>query len=158
MIRVILVTIAAGIIASVALPVSTAVLAQKAPVEQRTDLMRAIGKYVYQALPQMIRGEAPYDQATVDAAFDQLTVAAKELPALFPEGSQTDKPRPPGRTVASPRVWENKADFDARLAAFAKDIAEARPKATGPDGLKAAYPLVRENCNSCHEVYRVRVN
>ena len=37
------------------------------------------------ALAAMVKGEKPYDQATVDAALAQFEDTAKKLPTLFPE-------------------------------------------------------------------------
>ena len=37
------------------------------------------------ALSAMVKGEKPYDQATVNAALAQFEDTAKNLPTLFPE-------------------------------------------------------------------------
>lgn len=144
-----------AVLALVTLGVVAGAAAQTDPIEARRALMRGSGAGFYGALPKMIRGDAPYDQARVDAAFAQAADSAAKLPALFPESSKSGGA--PSDYAASPRIWENKADFDARLAKYAKDIAEARANATGPENLKAAFSLVRQNCDSCHESYRVRV-
>ena len=65
-----------------------------------------------------VKGEKPYDQATVDAALAQFEDTAKKLPTLFPESTKGLKPE--GDYSASPKIWEDKAGFDAKIASFAK--------------------------------------
>jgi cytochrome c556 len=134
--------------------VGTAVLAQSDPIVVRRALMKETGGNIYGRLNRMQRGDAPYDQAIVDAAFVQMADAAQKLPALFPESSKTGGP--PNQYSASPKIWEAKADFEARIARYAKDIADNRSKVANLDSLKAVYPVIRRNCDSCHEQYQVR--
>ncbi len=74
----------------------------------------------------MVKGEKPYDQAAVDAALAQLEDTAKKLPTLFPESIKGLKPE--GDYSSSPKIWEDKAGFDAKIASFAKVVAEAKAK------------------------------
>ena len=53
-----------------------------------------------------------------------------------------------------PKVWENKADFEAKIAAFAKAVADNKDKASTLEELKIAFPNVSNACNNCHETYR----
>jgi cytochrome c556 len=143
------------LIASAALAVvTTAVLAQADLVASRKALMGENGKYMYRALPEMLKGAAPYDQAIVDAAFTQMAESAQKLPALF-VASTKDVP-PAGRFSISPKAWDNKADLDAKLANYAKVVAEERPKVKNLEALKESYAAVAKTCDSCHESYRVR--
>ena len=100
-------------------------------------------------LSQMARGRVPFDAAKADAAFAQFADTAAKLPGLFPENSKT------GDTKASPKVWQNKADFDAKVAEFAKVVAEHRPKVKTLDGVKAALAPVGKACDTCHDTYRL---
>jgi cytochrome c556 len=134
--------------------VTTAVFAQADLVAARKALMGENGKYMYRAFPNMMKGEQPYDQATVDAGFTQLAATAAKLPALY--AASTKDLAPSGRYNASPKVWESKADFDKKIADFAASVASAKGKATGVDGLKQAYSEVSRACDSCHDQYRVR--
>src|ERR1700676_4498394 len=61
-----------------------AVAAQQDVVKQVQVLMKGNGKNAG-ALSAMIKGEKPYDQATVDAALAQFEDTAKKLPTLFPD-------------------------------------------------------------------------
>ena len=99
----------------------------------------------------MMRGQAPFDAAAVDAAFKQWADTAQKLPGLFPDNSKTG-----GDNRASPKIWLNKKDFDAKAAAFAKAVAENHDKAKSSlDGLRAAIPVVGKACDNCHKDYRL---
>src|SRR5262249_43675485 len=99
---------------------------------------------------QMMRGQAPFDPAKVDAAFAQWAETAQKLPGLFPEDSKTGE-----KTRATPKIWVTKSDFDAKAADFGKAVAENRDKAKASlEGLKAAIPVVGKACDNCHEDYR----
>ena len=64
-------------------------------------------------------------------------------------------PPPEGAvTRALPKIWEDKAGFESRAAAFAKAVADNKDKVKTLDELKVAYPLVTQNCNACHNTYR----
>jgi cytochrome c556 len=142
-------------LAAAALTIGVAtVAAQSALVLERAELMYDQSEYVYRTLNKMARGEIPYDQAKVDEAFAKLKEIAGKLPALYVETAKGQSPD--ADYYASEKVWQNKSDFDARLAKLAKDVDENAPKATSLDGLKQARAAVAETCNSCHEVYRVK--
>ena len=141
--------VAASIVA-----ITTTVFAQADLVAARKALMGETGKHMYRALPDMLKGATPYSQAAVDAAFAQMTEANQKLPTLF-VASTKDVP-PSGRFSLSPKAWDNKADFDAKLANYAKAVAAERPKVKDIDTLKAAHASIIETCSSCHDSYRVR--
>lgn len=127
-----------------------AVIAQQDPVTTRENLMKENNKNAIAAV-KMIRGQAPFDAAAVDAAFAQWADTAQKLPGLFPENSKTG-----GDNRASPKIWLNKKDFDEKAAAFGKVVADNRDKAKASlDGLKAAIPVVGKGCDNCHEDYRL---
>jgi cytochrome c556 len=75
---------------------------------------------------------------------------ATKLKALFPDTSKT------GDTNALPSIWENKSDFEARLAKFASDAQTAEGKVSTPDSFKTEMTEVRKNCGGCHQTYRKR--
>ena len=127
-----------------------AVMAQPDPVTTRENLMKENNKHAI-AVVRMMRGQAPFDAAAVDAAFAQWADTAQKLPSLFPDGSKTG-----GDNRASPKIWVNKKDFDAKAAAFGKSVAENRDKGKGSlDGLRVAIPAVGKACDDCHKEYRL---
>jgi cytochrome c556 len=127
-----------------------AAAAQSDPVKTREDLMKANNNNA-KAVVQMVKGQKPFDAKVVEAAFTQWADTAKQLPSLFPDSAKTG-----GDNRASPKIWENKKDFEAKIAAFAKSVADNRAKAAESlDGLKAAIPVVGKACDDCHKPYRL---
>lgn len=128
----------------------TVVLAQSDPVKLREDLMKENNEHA-KVLVQMIKDQRPFDPKAVEAAFNQWADTARQIPDLFPENAKTG-----GDNRASPKIWENKADFNAKIAAFAKVVADNRAKAMSSlDGLKVALSAVGKSCGDCHEDYRL---
>jgi cytochrome c556 len=136
--------------AAVALAV-TAVAAQSDPIAARKALMKKNGDEAKIAA-SMVKGEAPFDAAKVQTVFATFADSAAKAPALFPDNSKTG-----GDTAALPAIWENKADFDARLAKFGSAAKEAEGKVKDLDSLKATWGgFAKDNCGGCHEKYRAK--
>src|SRR5580692_10689627 len=68
-----------------------AVVAQQDQVKQTQSMMKGNGKNAG-ALAAMVKGEKPYDQATVDAAMAQFEDTIKKFPTLFPDSIKGMKP------------------------------------------------------------------
>jgi cytochrome c556 len=130
-----------------------AVSAQQDVVKQVQVLMKGNGKNAG-ALAAMVKGDKPYDQATVDAALAQLDETAKKLPTMFPDASKGLKPD--GDYSTSPKVWEDKAGFEAHIASFGKTVTEYKGKIKDLDTLKVALPVIGKQCGGCHETYRLK--
>jgi cytochrome c556 len=127
-----------------------AAAAQSDPVKTRENLMKENNKNA-KAVVQMAKGQSPFDAKVVEAAFTQWADTAKQLPNLFPDNSKVG-----GDNRASPKIWENKADFNAKIADFAKVVADNKAKAVASlDGLKAAVGAVGKSCGNCHDDYRL---
>jgi cytochrome c556 len=127
-----------------------AVIAQQDPIKARKDLMKQNDGHA-KAVVQMMRGQAPFDAKKVEAAFTQWADTAKAFPTLFPENAKSG-----GDSRASPSIWLDKEDFEAKAADFGKAVAANRAKAVASlDGLKAAIPAVGKACDNCHEDYRL---
>jgi len=134
-------------ITAVAIGIS-AVVAQTDPIATRKALMKKNNEHA-RNMNQMIRAEAPFDVAKVNEAFTQWADTARQLPNLFPDNSKTGQD-----TRALPKIWETRSDFDGKIAALAKAVADNRDKAKTLDELKVAFPNVNNACNNCHESYR----
>jgi cytochrome c556 len=130
-----------------------AVAAQQDVVNQVQVLMKGNGRNAG-ALAAIVKGEKPYDQATVDAAFVQFDDTAKKLPSLFPDSTKGLKPE--GTFSASPKIWENKAEFAAHIASFAKAVADGKATVKDLDTLKASMAGIGKECGSCHETFRLK--
>ena len=130
-----------------------AVVAQQDVVKETQNVMKGNGKNAG-AMAAMLKGEKSYDQATVDTALAQFEDTAKKLPTLFPASTKGLKPE--GDYSASPKIWEDTAGFDAKIASFAKIVADAKSKIKDLDSLKATFPAVGKECGGCHETYRLK--
>lgn len=130
-----------------------AVWAQQDSVKEVQTLMKGNGKNAG-AMSAMVKGDKPYDQATVNSALAQFEDTAKKLPNLFPASAKGVKLD--GDYSPSPKVWEDKAGFDAKIASFAKVVGEAKAKIKDLDSLKATLPAIGKECGGCHETYRVK--
>jgi cytochrome c556 len=106
------------------------------------------------ALGAIVKGEKPYDQATVDTALAQFEDTAKKLPTLFPASFKGHKAD--GDYSWSAKVWDDKAGFEAHIASFGKVVTEAKAKIKDLDTLKATFPALGKECGGCHETYRVK--
>ena len=116
--------------------------------KQREADMKAIGGAV-KTSSGFASGKVPYDAAAAKAAMETIAAKATDFPTLFPAGSEkADK-------SASPKIWENKADFEAHAAKLASDATAAAAASGSLDTFKTAFATVTGNCKSCHQIYRL---
>lgn len=97
------------------------------------------------------KGEMAYDAEAVEAAFTTMRESTDNFVALFPEGTETG-----GKTTADPKIWSDRAGFEAALVKFHSDLDAAI--AAEPQDKEAFMPVfgqVAANCKACHETYRV---
>lgn len=131
-----------------------AVSAQQDIVKDRQAQMKATGRALGGTLSAMAKGDKPYDQAAVDAAFTTLTETATKLPALFPDSTKGVKEG--NEYSSSPKVWEDKAGFASHIADFSKAVADTKTKVKDLDSLKANVGAIGKQCGACHETYRLK--
>jgi cytochrome c556 len=130
-----------------------AVMAQQDLVKQNQDTMKANAKNLG-GMIAMVKGEKPYDQATVTAALAQLDETAKKLPTMFPDSIKGMNPG--GDYEVSAKIWDDKAGFKARIDSFAKVVTEAQSKITDLGTLKVNAPAIGKECGNCHETFRIK--
>ncbi|MGA2057782.1 MAG: cytochrome c [Bradyrhizobium sp.] len=143
----------AAVVVGVLLLGAGAVMAQQDMVKQNQDTMKANGKNLG-GLVAMVKGEKPYDQATVTAALAQLDETAKKLPTMFPDSIKGMNPG--GDYEVSAKIWDDKAGFKAKIDGFAMAVTEAKAKITDLDTLKANVPAIGKECGGCHETFRIK--
>ena len=129
----------------------TAVAAQSDPIAARKAMMKANGASAGQGA-KFMKGEEPFDLAKAQAIFAGYQKASGEFGKLFPDNSKS------GDTAALPAVWENKADFNAKLAKFGADAKDAAAKVKDEASFKAVFPDVQKNCGGCHQTYRKKTS
>ena len=128
--------------------------AQSDPIQERNALMKVSWREGISPLLRIVRGREKYDQAKVDAAFATMGENAAKLPPLWPPESKVSDPKTD--YYSSPKVWENKTDFDQRLAKFAEEVKASGPKVKNLASLKVAYQSVNATCDGCHEIYQLK--
>jgi cytochrome c556 len=132
-----------------------AVVAQSDPMKERDELMESLWRDGLRPLARMARGEEPYNPDVVEKSYSRMSEITAKLSPLWPPTSVPKNTTE--RYSSSPKIWENKADFDALLAKMASAIGETRKTAvSGQEGMKAAYQTVDQTCNTCHDRYRIR--
>jgi cytochrome c556 len=127
----------------------TALSAQGDPIAARKAIMKANGQQ-NRVGTEMIEGKQPFNLDAAKKVFATFAESEKAL-TLFPATSKTG-----GDTAALPAIWENKADFDAKLRKFVADAKAAGAATTNADTFKAQITEVRKNCGGCHQTYRKR--
>ena len=127
-----------------------AVIAQVSAIAERQAIMKGNGKATGD-LGKMAKGETPFDLAKVQEGLKVYVDVAKKMPALFPDDSKTG-----AKTDALPKVWETKADFNAKFEQFGKDAEAALVSVKDEASFKAAFPGITKNCGGCHESYRAK--
>jgi cytochrome c556 len=131
---------------------ATALMAQSDPIAARKALMKANGDQ-NKVATEMLEGKRPFNLDDAKKVLATFANAGQKAPALFPDNSKTG-----GDTAALPAIWENKSDFEARLAKFASDSKAAMDASKDLDSFKIQITEVRKNCGGCHQTYRKRTS
>lgn len=128
--------------------------AQEDPIKARKALMKTNGDQA-KILSGMSKGETPYDQAAVTKALAAFQDAAAKMPNLYPDNTKGGDPT--DEYNASPKIWDNIADFKARFVKLGDDAKAAGTSVKDADSLKAALGNIGKNdCASCHTEYRLK--
>ncbi|HEY9361246.1 MAG TPA: cytochrome c [Xanthobacteraceae bacterium] len=131
---------------------ATALVAQSDPIAARKALMKANGDQ-NRVATEMLEGKRPFNLDEAKKVLATFAETGEKAPALFPDDSKTG-----GDTAALPAVWENKSDFQAKLAKFAHDSKAALDATKDLDSFKVQITEVRKNCGGCHQTYRKRTS
>lgn len=126
---------------------AAALAAEQNPIEKRKYILKGFGDAT-KPVVAILKGEAPFDKATVDNALKTYIAGAHDLPALFPDDSKTGF-----KTEALPAIWENKAKFEAIYVKLGTDAQNALEIAD-LGSLRAQFPKVLGNCKACHDDFR----
>jgi cytochrome c556 len=131
----------------------SAVMAQQEVAVSQQNLMKSQGRSMYGVVLKMVKGETPFDKAAADAALKALADDVVKIPTVFTTNPKEDVKD--ATFGASQKIWQNKADFDAKVPPVSKAIADA--KFTDAASLKVAYDAIQAKCSGCHDDYRVKL-
>ncbi|MEP1209295.1 MAG: cytochrome c [Rhizobiaceae bacterium] len=121
------------------------------PIAARKAIMKNVGAATG-AGGAMAKGEAEFNAVTAQLVLRTMNTAALGIGELFPDGSDSG-----GDTTASPKIWEDRAGFNAAMAKFASDTAAGIAAKPGDlDAFRAAFGAAASNCGACHKAYRVK--
>ena len=144
------------VVASGALLLATGVVAAQQDVAvQQQNQMKSQGKAMYGVILKMVKGETPYDQAAVNAALNELEASVGKIPTVFVTNPKEDVVN--ANFGSSQKIWQNKADFDAKVPPVTKTIAEVKGTVKDTASLKVAFDAIQAKCTDCHETYRVKL-
>lgn len=117
--------------------------------EQRQAAMKTMGSSM-KVVGGMAQGATAFDAAALAEALAAMNAAVETSQGAFPAEPDLHEN---SKVLAS--IWENRADFDARMQALADTLTMAA--ATLPADAAALGPLMGQlggSCQSCHENYR----
>jgi cytochrome c556 len=132
-----------------------AVLAQQEIAVQQQNLMKSQGRNMYGVVLKMVKGETPFDQAAVTAALTALEADVAKIPTVFTPNPKQDVVD--ATFGSSQKIWQNKADFDAKVPPVTKAITEVKGTVKDAASLKVAFDAIQAKCTDCHETYRVKL-
>ena len=134
---------------------ASVVMAQQDVAVQQQNLMKSQGKSMYGVVLKMVKGETPFDKAAADAALKALADDVTKIPTAFTTNPKEDVAN--ATFGASQKIWQNKADFDAKVPPVTKTIAEVNGTVKDAASLKVAFDAIQAKCTDCHETYRVKL-
>lgn len=122
---------------------NTVIEARKEALKRAAGSMKAIGAFVK---------EGSGTAADVQKAVAVLVEVSGGMPQWFPEGTAKGV----GKSEALPAIWQNRADFDKKLAAFQAESKNFATIAAGGDKAAIGKQLgvVGGTCKACHDSYK----
>jgi len=125
---------------------ATVVLAQNLDaIKQRRDVMKTIAKASGINF-KMMKGETPFELSKVQSGLKTFQDELPKLKSLFPDDSKKG-----GDTDASPKIWQQRAEFEGVIDRFVADAKAAAGSIKDEASFKADYPKIVNNCGNCHK-------
>jgi len=134
--------------ASVELPGGITV---KEQIEARQAHLKKIGK-AFKSISDQLKAGSP-DLAEIQTAAAVVPKEAEGMADWFPEGTGPDAGV---KTAALPVIWEDKTDFNDKVAAMQDAAAQLDKTAQGGDvsAIATAFQATGGKCKACHDKYR----
>tara|TARA_R110000824_G_scaffold50894_5_gene141878 strand:- start:714 stop:1229 length:516 start_codon:yes stop_codon:yes gene_type:complete len=124
----------------------------KEQIEARQAQLKKMGK-AFKAISDQLKASSP-DLAQIQAAAAVVPKEAAGMVDWFPEGTG---PESGIKTEALPIIWDNKADFNDKVASMQDAAAKLETVAQEGDvaAIAAAFQTTGGTCKSCHDKYRL---
>jgi cytochrome c556 len=103
----------------------------------------------------MGKGDLPYEQKAIDDALAQLETSVPTIAKMFEHNPKEDVVN--ATYGSSPKIWQNKADFDSKVPPVIKVVADLKGKIKDKASAMAAFTTLNDACNGCHETYRLKL-
>jgi cytochrome c556 len=102
-------------------------------------------------MSEMVKGKRPFEAEDFKQRAERLAFMTRMLSDAYPEGSDKG-----AQTEALPAIWENKKDFDAKLADLQRESQALATVAAGGDEakIKEQFQKTGGTCKACHDKYR----
>ncbi len=145
--------LAITVLSSLALsPLATSHYDDKEPAQSYRQSWFALMAANFGPMVAMVKGEIPWEENQMAAYADQLAaLVTLDVMRGFADG--TDK----GTTRSKPEIWENKADFTAKMDDLTKAVNALQPVANQGTDRKAiaeGVGAVGSACKACHDEYK----
>jgi cytochrome c556 len=115
-------------------------------IKQRREAMRATAKASAVNF-KMMKGETPFDLATVQSNLKTMQDQMGKFKDLFPDNSKTG-----GDTDADESIWTKRAEFNKAVDNYVAVVRKATGAIKDAASLKAEYPKVaKDGCGGCHK-------
>lgn len=120
-------------------------------IKKRQNAMQQVRESVKVLFP-IAKGKSDYDDFLVISMLEQMLDAAKPYASYFP-----NEPEVSSHTEAAETIWKDRSGFNKSVLKFVGDIElalNAEPESL--DEFKPMFSTITENCQSCHQVYRLK--
>ena len=123
----------------------------KEQIELRQAQLKKMGK-AFKTISDQLKSGDP-DVAAVQAAAASVPVESAGMEDWFPEGTGPDSGV---KTDALPIIWEDRADFEQKLADFRTASDQLAAVAEGGDitAIATAFQATGGACKACHDKFR----
>ena len=120
-------------------------------VKKRQNAMQQVREAIKVLFP-MAKGKTEYDDFVVISMLDQMLNAAKPYASYFPTEQELV-----AHSEAAETIWTDRSGFNQSVNKFIDDIEFAlNAEPENLDDFKPMFAKITNNCQSCHQVYRMK--
>lgn len=145
----------AAVLALAALPlIPFSVHAQFAKAEDAVKYRKAVFQVMGNHMSRVgavVKGERPYDKASVEADVAIIEMMSKLPWQAFPAGTENM-----GDTTAHPAIWKEPEKFQAAAEKMQAEVAKLSAAARSGDlaSIRTAFGNTGQSCKACHDNFR----